>query len=125
MKASELRIGNYLDRGDYICKVVAIDKDGAMLEPLSYTKERSVLKEVKPIPLTEEWLVEFGFVSNPYIDTYELRINGELIFLLDIDKTKGVLDIHWQYIKIKHVHQLQNLYFALTGEELQINEQNG
>ena len=26
------------------------------------------------------------------------------------------------YHEIKYVHQLQNLYFALTGEELEINE---
>jgi hypothetical protein len=41
---------------------------------------------------------------------------------IECDKTKGYLQL-WceqlpQAIFIKYVHQLQNLYFALTGEEL-------
>lgn len=109
MKAVELRIGNY----------VKTDND---LVIKSYSPEGlyNILKnidEYKPIPLTEEWLLKFGFVSNPYEDRYELR--REYHIYIEIDKTKGFTEI-WceKYPIIKHVHQLQNLYFALTGEEL-------
>jgi hypothetical protein len=38
-----------------------------------------------------------------------------------LDKNFVVLDIDLT-IEIKYVHQLQNLYFAITGEELKLNE---
>jgi len=70
----------------------------------------------KPIPLTDSWLKDFGFDSNPYEDRYELE--G---FYIQVDKTKGFLDL-WVTncrLDLKHVHQLQNLYYALTGKELE------
>lgn len=75
---------------------------------------------IKPIPLTEEWLLKFGFeklcstekgfkqnvysMRNPSLQIYEL--------------SKGYGVSFWIGNELKHVHQLQNLYFALTGEEL-------
>jgi len=62
------------------------------------------------IPLTEEWLVRLGFkFKNGYGYTF---VRGYV--------TKS--DKYWIYhdicVKINYVHQLQNLYFALTGTEL-------
>jgi len=86
-----------------------------------YKLSESDCADVKPIPLTEEWLLKFGFVSNPYKDRYELIAKTNII--VECDKTKGVC-ILWceQYPHIAHVNQLQNLYFALTGEELEIKQ---
>lgn len=77
-------------------------------------------EELNPLPLTEEWLVRFGFVSDPYHDTYQ---KGFLI--LNCDKTRGKLEL-WpdnitgKVLYIKHVHTLQNLYHALCGVELEL-----
>ena len=72
------------------------------------------LEYCKPIPLTEEWLLKFWFISNPYEDRYEKgSIHIECI------KTKGETYLWIENMPhIKYVHQLQNLYFVLTGEEL-------
>jgi hypothetical protein len=101
------------------------------------------------IPLTEEWLLKLGFhiqsvskhdfkyhkvnrtdkiyTTNPFnledIDTFEIEV------IKDGDDNQirriGIKDINYcDASNIQHVHQLQNIYFALTGEELTINEEN-
>ena len=77
------------------------------------------LKHIEPIPLTEEWLLDFGFEEkskskNFYLGNFRFNIlkpanyNG-FIFC---DGYDVITD------RIKYVHQLQNLYFDLKGEHL-------
>lgn len=127
MKVNEIRIGNYhyyhiidpLDeRGEYD-EVCQIDADDFRV------LTEFVCPEYKPIPLTEEWLLRFGFKRVDHIHGYSfytLAKNKKNPCHLDIYKSKTVwmgymIDQHCMY-----VHQLQNLYFALTGEELKIKE---
>lgn len=75
------------------------------------------------IPLTEEWLIKLGFtLSNTHNMFYDL---GKLtINMPDQFHKKGRVYFNsWAIIDHmpEFVHQLQNLYFALTGEELLIN----
>ena len=106
MKAQELRIGNYLKK-DVVVKIDA----RSIFDIWEETKE------YQPIPLTEEWLLRFGFVSNPYQDRYENQS-----IHIECNKTRGVTELWIESMPhIKYVHQLQNLYFALTGEELIYN----
>lgn len=100
MKANELRTGNYVY--DTLGKVNTY----IVKEPHN---------QVKPIPLTEEWLLKFGFErSGLYNVKDEVYVYDEY----------GLTDTGFEYrfnytqIKLKYVHQLQNLYFALTGKEL-------
>jgi hypothetical protein len=79
------------------------------------------LEEVKPIPLTEEWLFKFGFKFDGHCSWWK----NELIELtIDIGEDEySVFNDNGDYITlkgIKYVHQLQNLYFAIKGEELTI-----
>ena len=107
MKANELRLGNLIDRKDYICKVTKIEEGGIITEPLEYKGERFVEQRVEPIPLTEEWLVKFGFKKGSKGWFKTLSNNHKFNF--------------YMYKNLcSNVHQLQNLYFALTGEELTI-----
>lgn len=133
MKANELRLGNLIDRQDYICKVTRIEEDGIITEPLEYKGERFVEQKLKPIPLTEEWLVKFGFKktlwnNTNYPNRFELTlyVNGILIKYDSYYNETTALSFgefgndNVIITKLKYVHQLQNLYFALTGEELTI-----
>jgi hypothetical protein len=105
MKAQELRIGNYYDHNGQIKTVTP----NTILEV--WEAERTWCKA---IPITEEWLLRFGFVSNPYQDRYENKS-----IHVQCNKTRGVTELWIESMPhIKYVHQLQNLYFALTGEEL-------
>jgi hypothetical protein len=126
MKATELRIGNLVqDRHSEECGMIDIVVLGIIdtMENHSY----------EPIPLTEEWLLKFGFIRQGgrkmwvkdklCIDLKELpNIRGEFIegWYIGLKDLGNVL-FH-SFMKVNHVHQLQNLYFALTGEELTIKK---
>ncbi len=72
-----------------------------------------------PIPLTEEWLMKFGIVkfAGGISDWREVWRDSYSTFQLE-----RVQSGEWIFhgIEIKHVNQLQNLYFFLTGQELTI-----
>lgn len=132
IKANELRIGNLVVKSDQIhsdspqygqITTVYVDKANVDYHyPLTW---------YKPIPLTEEWLLKFGFEKYdeiywflPNYPSYEICPNEPLQLFLPCETT----DESEYYVvkdsncKIQYVHQLQNLYFALTGEELTIKE---
>jgi hypothetical protein len=80
------------------------------------------LDNVGAIPLTEEWLIKFGFVKDAdgsYLK-FKMAIFLDKRFKYNLYLQTEETSSKWFEvgIKIKHVHQLQNLYFALTGEEL-------
>ena len=120
--ARELRIGNFVNthRHDYAPSlevVKSIDElginyssihghDGVFSDPINddFT--------VAPIPLTAERLEEFGIpkVNGCYAAVYGLWFNKSLTGW-NIEN-----DIHPPFPK--YVHTFQNLYLALTGEEL-------
>jgi len=102
MKATELRIGNWVDLGGGRNHYQANDPE--LWSGLN----------INPIPLTEEWLVKFGFENN------SMNLDEEGFLHLDISFIGGV-NVYindMEYPHINHVHQLQNLYFALTQEEI-------
>ena len=75
------------------------------------------------IPLSEEWLIRAGFEPE-YGEFYQLQIDGWVRISISInDWSYGIsqdkdANVACPPVAIKFVHQLQNLYFALTGEEL-------
>jgi hypothetical protein len=116
MEAKELRVGNYVDTEDGVFMVAEIHKnDIIMMNDLFWARDF-----VKPIPLTEEWLLKFGLNSSDYITLEKnecilLDIHQDTVWIGDKEAFEYAAGIH-----IQHVHQLQNLYYALTNEELTI-----
>jgi hypothetical protein len=138
MTANEMRIGNLI-YGGTIVKVLSIDNEGCFVEPLIGEYESEIMHpNLKPIPLTEEWLLKFGFEKEYfYGDDAKFiwwQLNDFGLEIFNTNKEQGRTSIEskdvgffyepmfMDYIEIKHVHQLQNLYFALTGEELTLKE---
>lgn len=137
MEANELRIGNVIQCAlneslrlpDGVPHVVsAILPFGEVivdLSPTSQTTTKCPIKHCSGIPLTPEWLERAAFEKNK-IDRstyYELSFGNSKLMWYDNRLCYGVLGVS-QYefvdvLNIKHVHQLQNLYFALTGTELE------
>lgn len=132
MKAQELRIGNFvglnLDNDPqnlFFVKEVAsvsmkLRECGMLLRDIGdvqyYDEE-----VIEPIPVSNEWLLRFGFEKS--VDSY----GGYLIEIGSGEKIRIKNDGGWcwpmngrHYPKVRFVHQLQNLYFALTGIELEI-----
>ena len=111
MKASELRIGNWFNNGDSNYVVDSswfCDYLGSLGEHFT----------VNPIPLTEEWLLKFGFEKKINDDDFDYWLKGEFDDTFLCEHADGFCYNFGFGHELKHVHQLQNLYFALTGEEL-------
>ena len=85
-------------------------------------------EELEPIPLTEEWLLKFGFHKHHgeyYNETIAIWEKGYLWYfsiypLEDMEDELPDMSAHRTGHYVKCVHQLQNLYHALTGEELNL-----
>lgn len=131
MQATELRIGNKLDYYGQTVQVIEITKHSATFgyfdDSLGFTRLYGEKDFPKPIPITEEWLERLGFVK------FELAyIWYSITFKYPYDhfeiSLRPSFDRYYVRIgtitttEIKHVYQLQNLYFALTGEELTLKE---
>lgn len=114
MKANELRIGNIVLFKAKQDVVSEISNAGHILCEIGGFGNLDK-GYIEPIPLTEEWLVKFGFKQD--MDGWKLKdesyIYDEGFLHTDIGDAYRV-----SIVPIKYVHQLQNLYFALTGEEL-------
>lgn len=76
----------------------------------------------KGVSLTEEWLLKFGFKDRGNREGPGKRIGNFQIFHSFEAPFEYWHELSSNNNKIKYVHQLQNLYFALTGEELNIKE---
>lgn len=122
MKANELRIGNYFRRmyGHGYEDIVEASIDD-ILE--INTKPWNDHVFFDGIELTNEWLKKLGFVctwagqgDGQTWEKGKVELHGDF-YPLHLSNHK----IDWIHLpKIEYVHQLQNLYFALTGEELTI-----
>lgn len=117
MKATDLRIGNiiYNTKGQV---------DVVNLDALKYIQDYERIHQASEVSLTGEWMHDFGFSSSFTTDPQErpaskkYEINNFTIYQVDEDKQEFVFFAEKHSIDVKYVHQLQNLYFALNGEEL-------
>jgi hypothetical protein len=117
MKANDLRIGNLVDLGNRIAKIVEIGHLSCAVADLEETQDTiEDYERTKPILLTEDWLLKFGF-EQTFISKIHLTFSKGSFCLL---KRVNHIQIWYESIDIKYVHQLQNLYYALTNQELTI-----
>ena len=120
MDNKELRIGNYVKTWTHIVEVESVTRYVVHSRKLMLVEPRIVEKEgfcfLEPIPITEEWLAKFGFKMFYGWDDEVIYIKGE-VELVECSS-------YYEYdltFKIEYIHQLQNLYYALTNEELKLN----
>ena len=143
MKANELRIGNYYRAGLEIkgsreAKLNPMDGNRVIRLAIEhfqvFVNAPMIVEMINPIELTEEWLVKFGFVTDgvtfdrevPFVFHYGYRFSlyntGNAVdfnrsgWAVRVFQSKQTIEIG----RIQHVHQLQNIFFALTNEELNI-----
>lgn len=133
MEGKELRIGNYVNHNGFAPVTIdAVDIIHCQQHPEAY----------RPIEITEEWLLKLGGEKIPHFTIsnsiiFKTKRNQQLsfgcvgtpnfmVFLQEIDpdnenKITDLIPIHnWDYDKDMYVHQLQNLFFTLSGKELTI-----
>jgi hypothetical protein len=108
IKANELRIGNKIF---YRNKAITVN-----WQELKWIQEEN--NNFQPIPLTEEILLKCGFVKDGRWFCLHFGF-----YSIGIANDESGFNYVWDdgFRTIKYLHQLQNLYFALTNEELTIN----
>lgn len=142
MEAKELRIGNLvkysLSNIPQEIKSV-INVHGEYIVSFQNSEFSNTIDKIKPIPLTEEFLLKLGFERGGYNLLEVWHPNNPRFSMVGYLGAKDDDDfLGWNYdssgnseeewaksrIDIKYIHQLQNLYFALTGEELTLTKTN-
>lgn len=122
MKAKELRIDNLITWNSTQKKVIP-----NMLNQPEIIFENNA----KPIPLTKEWLVKLGWScftkladTGVFYSYYRIEDDGfnTLTYRIIVGAKDGMMVFPNmdKRIELKSVHQLQNLYHALTEKELTI-----
>jgi len=140
MKSSELRIGNLIQianphtlrpKGGDHGYIHALNTQDCVVHwdrELFVCSYRNMFEAkapyIKSLSLTSEWLGRFGFKKprdfeeDPfyYLDNWDIVLYANKDGKYTCNSNSAYYTLCW----IEHVHQLQNLYFALTGEELTI-----
>lgn len=121
MDIKELRIGNLIERNGVTAKIELINNE---IDEVYFIDDDFYYNDfccnINPIPLTKELILKFGFEDsiinkNSPINCYEFDLKNQCLYILTDGKNRITISRF-----IKYVHQLQNLYFSLTGEELTI-----
>ncbi|HWR94057.1 MAG TPA: hypothetical protein VN192_02530 [Flavobacterium sp.] len=131
MKQNNLRIGNLVkdDEGN-IVKVERINSDNIKEFTIVSKDGKLYPSNIYPIKLTEQWFKDFGFFDIVY--AFDMNIERELLFRVIV--TKGGFypsviqepEVSNECVSIvglqrlDYVNDLQNLWYALKGEELEL-----
>lgn len=144
LNQQEFRIGNIIRFNEYFEDDPMLPNEGPLDKDDFIELIEGHLSKAEPIKLNEEWLSKFGFIkedglwfnrelSDFYVKLFTLNVEVEvgtvINYLVGQEYSVGGPN---QAAEIKHeliwgtpiiyVHQLQNTYFALSGEELKISE---
>jgi hypothetical protein len=134
MEAKELRIGNIVadDKGNVVA-LLSLGVGGENNPGIcvgSYT-DKSVKQWMRHkcglfgIPLTEEWLLRFGFVREydaswvfENFNAFSVCTGSKVPHHINFGKSTVMSSAFRNKEETIYVHELQNLYFILTGKEL-------
>lgn len=128
IQAKELRLNNYINHKELgIVKVISIssklgDYESIFVESLKDGLDYyfNLDQDLIAIPLTEEILLKVGFKVSINKTCYGMITeSGKTRLSIFHD---GLFKVSYEdlEIKVKHLHQLQNLFFALTGKNLDV-----
>lgn len=126
MEAKNYRVGNIVKQPNRIGEISEVWKDAVRLEGYNNGYDYN---HTKPIRLSEKWLDDFGFKKEGLSDDsayyYTLELNDNKYCDLSISSCdkNGFIEVtlfpYEEWFRYKYVHELQNLFFAITGRELE------
>lgn len=130
IKPNELRIGNFVLNtidNEYvkIASLIQVMRNEFDIEVIAKDEMFYQISEynLEYIPLTEQWLLDFGFDKTSDKDSYDyiLRIGDTIIQgsweTKDVISGVQILDFSFQDKVWRYVHELQNLIFIISGED--------
>lgn len=135
MKASELRIGNLVQMWGEVITIQTVGKRNVLATTPKAGEVALSLDQLQPIPLTEEWLIRFGFEEH-YMghrliiwergdSIRQLVVTDYYLYLTEegaeIDEITTLWDKDF-VMKEFYVHELQNLFASITRQELVLKD---
>ena len=119
-RVGNLFYGNYETEEDekihsVICKILGYEP----FDSYFWVENKEGIEEFcsfQKIPITEEWILKLGFIKDEILEFYRNDKSNSTI-IIDYD---FICLLGYSHVKIKYVHQLQKLYFALTQRELTV-----
>ena len=123
LKVEELRIGNYLyDRKNQLCKVEALEAGPERQIYASAITSSITSLPNKPIPITDEILLKFGATLLPHLGEGYYKLGVYDLFLSNYSLEFFLPEYGCHSIRAESVHELQNIYYIVTGNELTFKE---
>ena len=122
MKANEFRVTNFVDYNGEMFPIIFIGLDSVVLIRKDQSTSTVKLDRIKPISITDKILLSCGFKKRKSCFgywIYEIMFQHTVFSVEEVD-----LGLCYFYIgnthvtQTRYVHELQNLYFSITGEEL-------
>ena len=124
---NDLRLGNYIQRSGEVglLKVLCIgefidnkfQKNVVCENLLTETRLRLVEEQLEYIPLTSEILKKAGFV---YHDNQDWPWEHSRVSFPLKETTEGEYQYYHLNAVFKYLHQIQNIYYLMTSEELEL-----
>lgn len=111
IKAIELRIGNYYQENGTIYRTTPDD-----ITNLMRCESRKVKSDMQPIPLKEELLYKCGFRK----DNNSGKFHAAHIEICFSNGESFGMTGNAPIYNLKCLHHLQNIYYDLTGIELEV-----
>ena len=127
MKAKDLRLGNYVtDNSGFTMYVVGIYEDTVLLNFKGNEGDVWEVdeKDLRGIVLDTGLLLKLGFKRQVTGIGWDKYSNGVVDLSLAPLSNGSYIPVHHingEMVQIMYLHQLQNLFYALTQKELEIN----
>ena len=123
MKNIQLRRGNNVYHNEELKTIdciapghVILLEDRIMIDSEEALGQWVDLDNIEFIPLTISELLKLGFSEFGSPDRYQISFENNKSFMVSFAECRNVWT--WQGVELKHVHQLQNLIFAILQEEI-------
>jgi len=114
MTAKEFRVGNFVRQPNRLGRVQEVWREAVRIEGYNNAYDYN---HTEPIPITEEWLIDFGFdlvVKEGNQGEFRVYQLNEITY----NTNHGWWWRHRLPIQPRFIHELQNLFYAITGKEL-------
>ncbi len=131
LNRNEFRMGNLIKYQDRLCKIEGLQDILVKLSFIGGAPGNTVVhfiywakeEQLAPVPITSEILLKCGFSAAGILRNLDRNIKigcyENAMHIVNIGNSMSTSGTHVE--NIKYLHQLQNLYFVLTGEELNCN----
>lgn len=123
----ELRIGNYVFVDNILRKICCIKNDDDLVRARCVgfehnndcEYETSDSERVQAVPISDQLLKDLGFTYHHYFKLWQ-HTRPDKSYTIELDREYSALDFsHHPIVRdMRYLHQLQNLFFCIQGEEL-------